>query len=296
MRAACSRALLLGCCLALLQGCAVRLAYNNADRLVAWQASEYVDLDRSQRAWLRARVKLFLYWHRREQLPEWASALRRFELALEDDVAGEELQAIFLEGERWSDEISEQLLPALVDLLLALDESQREGLPETFAERNAEWNEDYEGLDDEAQRRVWQDEMREGLDDWVGALNRKQNEALERAAADVVPDNSAWISYRERWQGVVMDALLEGQDAAALTETLHSLMLDRERWYTPEYARTREINDAVYQRFTLELLAHLDTRQHRRLSRRVRGLAEDFEALAAQSGSRPVDPGPAPRR
>ena len=296
MRAACFRALLLGCCLALLQGCAVRLAYNNADRLVAWQASEYVDLDRGQRAWLRARVKRIVFWHRREQLPEWAAALRRFELALDDEAGGQELQALIVEGERWSDELSEQFLPTLVDLLLALDEGQREDLPETFAERNAEWNEDYEGLDDAAQRRVWQDEMREGLDDWVGALNSMQNEALVRAAADVVPDNSAWISYRERWQGVVMDALREGQDASALTATLRSLMLDRERWYTPEYARARAINDVVYQRFTLELLAHLDKRQHRKLSRRVRGLAEDFEALAAQSGDAPEDPGPAPRR
>jgi len=296
MRVACSRTLLLCLCLVLLQGCAVRLAYNNADRLVAWQASEYVDLDRAQRAWLRARVKLFLYWHRREQLPEWAAGLRRFDLALEDGVAGEELQALFLEGERWSDEISEQLLPTFVDLLLALDDGQLADLPETFDERNAEWNEDYEGLDDAAQREVWKDEMREGMVDWVGALNAEQELALERAAVDVVPDNSAWISYRERWQGVVMAALLEGQDEAALTATLRSLMLDRERWYTDEYARTREINDVVYRRFTLELLAALDARQQRKLSRRVRGLAEDFEALAAQSVDRPDDPGPAPRR
>ncbi|MEE4301798.1 MAG: hypothetical protein V2J24_20340, partial [Pseudomonadales bacterium] len=90
-------------------------------------------------------------------------------------------------------------------------------------------------------------------------------------------------------------ALARRGDAAALEATLRSLMLDREHWYTEDYARTRANNDEAYTDFTVALLGSLDARQRERLSRRLVDLAEDFEALAAEDVTPPEDPGPAPR-
>lgn len=280
---------------ALLSGCSVRFVYNNADRLAVWQAGEYVDLDRAQRDWLRARMRVLMYWHRTRQLPEWASTLRSFELAVRDDVDGTRLDALYLNGERWYDEILMELQPTAVDFLTVLTDEQVAGLPEAFARRNAELNEDYAGLDAEAQREVWMDEMREAMDPWIGRLDARQEMLLEAASTEVVPDNGAWISYRERWQGALLEALARREEPGVLSEAFAHLSFEREAYYTEDYARARAINDAVYREFTLQLLLGLDDGQRERLSKRLTALAEDFEALVAQAGEPPEDPGPAPR-
>ncbi len=295
MPGACSRVLLLLLVLLpVLSGCSVRLAYNNADRLAVWQAQEYLDLDRAQRDWLRARMRLFLHWHRTNQLPRWSAALRDFDLAVQDGVRAEDFEALVRAGEAWSDEIVMEILPTTTELLASLSDAQVAALPAAFAARNAELNEDYAGLPEAEQKAVWRREMRDGLDRWIGELNAGQELLLDAASEEVVAANDSWIGYRERWQAELMAALARRGDVAALEATLRSLMLDRERWYTEDYARTRAINDAAYRSFTVALLASLDARQRERLSRRLVDLAEDFEALAAQTVTRPEDPGPAP--
>ncbi|MEE4302481.1 MAG: DUF6279 family lipoprotein, partial [Pseudomonadales bacterium] len=260
MPGACSRLLVLFLLLPVLSGCSVRFVYNNADRLAVWQAGEYLDLDRAQRDWFRARMRLFLHWHRTNQLPRWSAALRDFELAVQDDVRREDFEALVFAGEQWADEIVMEILPTTAELLASLSDAQVAALPEAFAKRNAELNEDYAGLPEAEQKAVWRREMREGLDRWVGDLNAGQELLLDAASERVVADNGSWIGYRERWQAELMAALARRGDAAALEATLRSLMLDRERWYTEDYARTRAINDGVYRDFTVALLASLDGR------------------------------------
>lgn len=295
MTGVCSRLLVLLLLLPVVSGCSVRLAYNNADRLAVWQADEYLDLDRAQRDWFRARMRLFFYWHRRNQLPAWSAALRDFELAVQDEVRAEDFEALIVAGEGWADEIIMEILPTATELLASLSDEQVAALPEAFAARNAELNEDYEGLPEAEQKAVWRREMREGLGRWVGDLNAGQELLLDAASEEVIADNGSWIRYRERWQGELLEALLQREDLAALEATLASLMLEREQWYTEEYAQTRALNDRTYREFTVALLASLDARQRERLSRRLIDLAGDFDALAAQPVKEPPDPGPAPR-
>ena len=289
------RALVLVLIVCLAPGCSVRFAYEHADRLLVWQAGEYVDLDRAQRAWLRARMRLFLHWHRTNQLPAWAAALRTFDLAVRDGVRGEDLDALVADGERYDDEIVMEILPTLTELLAALSDEQIAGLPAAFAERNAELNEDYEGLAPAAQREIWKEEMRDAVEDWIGRLDARQELLLDAASTEVVPDNAHWIGYRERWQARLMAALRRREERDRLAETLRALMTERERFYTEQYAATRTRNDAVYRRFTIDLLASLDEGQRTRLSRRLTDLAEDFEVLARRADAEPpADPGPAP--
>lgn len=295
MPGACSRVLLALLLLSVLSGCSVRFVYNHADRFAVWQAEEYLDLDRAQRDWFRARMRLFLHWHRTNQLPRWSEALRDFELAVQDEVRREDFEAFVFAGERWADEILMEILPTTTELLASLSDAQVAALPETFAQRNAELNEDYAGLSEAEQKAVWRREMREGLDRWVGDLNAGQELLLDAASERVVADNGSWIGYRERWQAELLTALARRGDAAAFEATLRRLVLDREHWYTEDYARTRANNDAAYLDFTVALLGSLDARQRERLSRRLVDLAEDFEALAAEDVTPPEDPGPAPR-
>lgn len=271
-------------------GCSVRLAYDNAPRLAVWQAGEYVDLDRRQKNWLRQRMRVFMHWHRTEQLPYWVSVLTEFEAVVQDEVTADYLDALSDRTEQWWEAALVELQPIAVELLLDLDEEQLAELPFRFAERNDELNEDYAGLEDAEQRAVWREETREFLDRWIGALTPEQERLLLTTSETVTPDNAAWVAYRVRWQGALLEILADREDPDRFAERFAALIAERESYWTEDYASLREQNDPHYQAFTMGLLSSLDGRQRRRLGRRLEGLIEDFSALAADVGPAPEAP------
>ncbi|MDZ7824998.1 MAG: DUF6279 family lipoprotein [Gammaproteobacteria bacterium] len=278
----------------LVSGCSVKFLYGHADRIAVWRAEDYVDLDRAQRDWLRARMRVLLHWHRTEQLPVWAETLRDLDLAVQDGIDGPTLDRYRERAEGWSDAILVQAVPTLAELLAGLTPEQRAELPERLEEANRELNEDYAGLDEAEQREVWRGKVRDFLEDWIGRLTPAQEMLLDAAAAEVVADNEAWIDYRRRWQDELLDLIAEKRRPEVLGPALLELSLDREELYTPEYSAVRARNDRVLRRFAVDLLGSLEDDQLDRLSGRLRSLAEDFRELAADAGRPPPEPGPAP--
>src|SRR5258706_6017272 len=55
---------------------ATRLAYDNADTVLRFMASSYLDLDAAQSDDLTPRIVRFLQWHRSSELPAYAALLR----------------------------------------------------------------------------------------------------------------------------------------------------------------------------------------------------------------------------
>lgn len=288
-----ARAFVLLLLLPALSGCSIKLAYDNADRLLLWRADDYVDLDRDQKAWLRARLQRFMHWHRVEQLPEWASTLREFDLALADGVTPADMDRFYGRATDWGEDIVVRLVPTAAELLPTLSDAQVADMAPRLAKANEELNEDYAGLPPADQRAVWRRKIRDELDDWIGALTPQQDAIVETASRQVVPDNAAWIAYRARWQAQLLKLLAE-RHAPGFERALLDLSTDRERFYTPEYAEVRANNDKVYRRLTLDLLTSLTPAQSRRLSGRLDDIATDFEELVAAAGPQPPDPGPPP--
>lgn len=281
----------------LLSGCsAVRLAYDNADRLVLWEARDYVALEREQRRWLRARIGVLLYWHRTEQLPEWSRTLREFDLMVQDGVDVDQLDQLYARGLAWSDELLLQVLPTVTDLMASFSAAQAEGLPGALAENNTGLNEDYEGLEPDAQRAVWRDKVRDSLTDWIGPLTAAQEQLLIATSEQVTPDNRAWITYRQRWQARLLQLLEQRGEPEVFVPGFRELAIERERWFTEEYAEIRAANESALRAFASVLLGDLTDRQIAKLSGRLTSLADDFDALTASAGRAPVDPGPAPLR
>ncbi|HEY6240207.1 MAG TPA: DUF6279 family lipoprotein, partial [Burkholderiales bacterium] len=85
--------LALGLAALALAGCsATRIAYDNADIVVRFMASSYLDLDASQSEDLKPRLARFQVWHRANELPVYAGLLhsaseRAAQGITEEDVA-----------------------------------------------------------------------------------------------------------------------------------------------------------------------------------------------------------------
>src|SRR5439155_8230947 len=73
----CPRFLLLAISALMLASCsATRVAYDNADTMLRFMASSYLDLDAGQSDDLTPRIARFHQWHRSNELPVYAALLR----------------------------------------------------------------------------------------------------------------------------------------------------------------------------------------------------------------------------
>ncbi len=268
-------------------GCGVKLAYNNLDKLTRWAMSDYVDLTPEQRAYFDAEVARLLYWHRTEQLPQYAALLERISVEFTDGADLEELEAVFEEIFAWYYEIEARGVPMGVELMLSLSDEQLARLPPRLEKDNRELEEDEAGLTPAETHARWLDEFAGGFGRFSGRLNAEQIAYLESQSVDYIPQYALWADYRRRWQGAVLDLLREGrEDPDAFTASFLELLEQRESvYYGEELLAIFDHNEALYARVTVWLLNHLTEEQRERFSTRTLELAITFRELTAEAPS-----------
>ena len=79
--------------LLLATGCSsgVRIGYNQAEMLVGWTLSDYVEFEPHQRDLFGQKFRALHDWHRREQLPEYARLLREARDRVEDGLTRDDI-------------------------------------------------------------------------------------------------------------------------------------------------------------------------------------------------------------
>jgi len=273
----------------------VRLVYSNLDRAVVWRATDYVDLDRAQRSWLRQEARVYLHWHRYQQLPRWAGLLEDFDAALLSGVDLEQLMAMEARAEDLIAAMLARFAPLMAELMAGFSATQISGLEAALEASNEDPEADYEGLAVDEQRAVWRQKTRDGLDRWIGRLTPGQEALLDTLSASVAPDNNEWVGFRRLWQADLLAALEQREQVDAFEERILELLLHRERWHPPSYQKVLAQRQRLYRQFVVDVLNQLEPEQKRRLSARLSGLVRDFEALADSDRSAPESAGPAPR-
>ena len=118
-RIATGLALLLALALA---GCSsLSLAYNQLPFLGGLWIDSYLDLDSTQQARMKDKLRAWQAWHRREELPQWVALLRQASSALDDGVmTADELLSLERAGrasmERCLQHAAPLAAPVLADL------------------------------------------------------------------------------------------------------------------------------------------------------------------------------------
>lgn len=60
----------------LLSGCAGKLAYNNADFIISWYLSDYIEFTAEQEPIAKAKIDSWLTWHRSSEIPKYLAQLK----------------------------------------------------------------------------------------------------------------------------------------------------------------------------------------------------------------------------
>ena len=127
-----------------LAGCsAVRFGYNQAPELVYWWLDGYADFDDTQSRRVRERIGQWFAWHRRTQLPDYASLLARAQADVLADTSPERVCRWWAELRQRSDVVAEQALPHAAELIPTLSARQIQHIEGRYARNNDEFRKDY---------------------------------------------------------------------------------------------------------------------------------------------------------
>lgn len=268
----------------LLSGCAVKLAYNNLDRLVRWQTADYIDFTPEQREFFDARFDEYWYWHRGTQLPRYSAYLRELSAEVEagfDEAAAARLEASVLS---WVTDGMDASIPLMTELLLSLDESQRQALAQAMTKQNAKLLKEEEDFE-------FVDSIEDNYRRFIGRLTPEQKLVVSDAARRYQPYGETWIAYREQWQASLLDLLERQPSYSGAVAQMRLLVLERERWYSPEMKELDERNTELFRELGTFVFTTLSDRQRSRAVNRINDYADTFDSLHR---SLKAEPDPAP--
>lgn len=278
------RLLLVLAAAAVLAGCgtAVRLAYNNSDFALRLMANEYFDLEGDQVDILKAQLARFHEWHRREEMPIYASVFRSAAERVADGIeradvvwAVAEVRARYL---ALATQGSEEAAPVVA----SLKPDNFAALEKKFARGNAKFTKEYLSGDQAKRDRVRAKRFEEQFEMFMGDLTDEQRELILRFAQSQPRMSEVRLDERKRRQQEFVQLIKQYQTSPELAERLGDYFGNWERDGSPEHAQlVREWEDRLV-KLILDIDRTMTAEQRSRLVQRFEAYAEDCQVLARQ--------------
>ena len=267
---------------ALVSCSATRLAYDNADTVLRFMASSYLDLDAAQSDDLTPRIVRFHQWHRSSELPAYAALLRSAGERAAKGITAEDvawgLANVRLRYRGFAARAAEDAAPVLATLAPA----QLAALERKLAEDNAKFAKKFLSSDDKDRRPAQLKRMLERFRDFAGELTPEQEARIERFALDHERHVALRFEDRQRWQRDLVAALKEQRDPQELGGRLAEMFTRPELRRSEEFVREDKRWDEDLGQLIVDLDRSLSPKQRAQVVRRLSDYAEDFAVLAGR--------------
>jgi hypothetical protein len=278
--------------LLLLAGCSmVRLAYSQAPTLTYWWADRYFDFNAEQSQQLKEALDGWYDWHRRTQMPDYASLLAKGQRDVMGPLTREAMCGWRDDVQRRLDPLVDQLAPKLAALALTLTPQQLRRLETRWAKNGDDMKRDFAQDDREERRKASLERTLERYEDFYGRFDDAQRERLSQLLITSPFDADKWLAERERrnrdtistLNGLItaaktQDAALAQTQAVAAVKLIASRNLRSPR---SEYAAYQErlSSENCALAATVHNLMTPAQRQHARS--KLRGWESDVRAIMA---------------
>ncbi|HEU0202525.1 MAG TPA: DUF6279 family lipoprotein, partial [Burkholderiaceae bacterium] len=265
----------------------VRLGYNNADTLVLYLLNSYLDLDETQQRVARDGTRALLDWHRRSQLAEYVTFIDSAQVQLEGPVAPRQVLAFTLGFNQRLAAIGEQAAPTIAALALTLQPEQLERLEKKLAQDLKKARREvvrYSGGDAVGERtRIYA----ERVENWFGSVSDAQLALIRESLATRTGGDQWWLEERAQRQRELLVLARRIQDEQPTAETaaqwVREYLVTLREPPTPERRARIEAWRLGNAELVTQLVNTADAEQKRHLLGKLRGYAEDFNALATEA-------------
>jgi hypothetical protein len=262
----------------LLNGCASgrQFFYNRLPTVLPWYLERYVDLDRAQAERFDEQVDAALAWHRAQELPRYIDLLDDIEARLDRPFAAADVVAVTDAAEAAWYRLRDRALEELLILGATLSEEQIAEFLDSLDERQEKYERKYLQRSDEEYREDAAENLREGLEDYLGRLDEAQRETIAAAAARLRRSDSVWLDERQRWMDMLRRELSR---APGWEARIRREIRDWEASLDEKTAAVYEHNTAVVQGAIAAVVDARSERQDEALRKELAGLREDLVAL-----------------
>jgi len=268
--------------LALAACSATRLAYDNADTMLRFMASSYLDLDAAQSDDLTPRIARFHQWHRSNELPVYAALLRSASQRAARGITAEDvawgLGNVRSRYRRLAARAAEDGAPVLATLASA----QLAALEHKFAENNEKYARQFLPSDHKERRRAQLKRMLERFRDFAGDLTPDQEARIERFALARERHVALRFEDRQRWQRDFVAELKAERKPEELGRHLAEMFDKPELRRSEEFVREDRRWDEDLGQLIVDLDGSLSPKQRAQVVRRLSDYAEDFAVLSGK--------------
>lgn len=274
-------AVILLCC----AGCsAMRLSYDHADLYLRYKINDYTSFDRQQKDEIRREVDAYMYWHRRNALPDYIALLKEVYRVVERDapLKAEDVTRVRAEyAKLYRKTVAPTIRPA-AHMLSTLDSRQIEELGKTYARKNRKQKDELlygsepKNLTMRAERNI---DLVETL---VGRLSDDQGEKIRQISMRMPFVAKYYIEVREANQARLIALLKNKAGEEKIAEFLSSWMLTPEANRTPQQQEAIQSYENAMDDMTAQIYGLLTDRQKGRLREKILTYIDDFQYLTAE--------------
>ncbi len=244
-----------------ISACSFKTLYNQLDYLIPSYVEGMVSLNDVLEEKFEQRTDVLLSWHRNTQLTKYAELLQTFQQDLESPLTEQRiLQHMATMQQLWQS-LEVKLNKEMAELLPLLSSEQREELFDSIDDKNENFYDDYIDLDDDERIEQYTETTLDSYENWLGDLTARQEQAVEKAAAELGSSAAFRLQQRQLWQRSIQE-ILDSPDSEAIKTERLQLFFDRFNINDQtQLAAVTEANKKVFARLTVEITAQLTTEQ-----------------------------------
>ena len=270
-------------------GCSagVRMGYNQAEFLAHWTLSGYVDFDSQQRDMFSQRFRALHDWHRREQLPDYATLLRETHVRAQDGLSRDDVDWVTGTARNRFELLVRRGAADAAELLVSLTPAQISELERSFAQANRRFAREWAvGRPAAEQQRARAERLVAQVERLAGRLTAEQVERVH-ALSDALPlITDQRFADRQRRQRELLAALRSGKTREQMTDWFRQWAANWERGRDPAYARLARQAAEQRSQVYADIDRLLTAAQRRTALDRLQGYADDLAVLASSAAPR----------
>ena len=274
--------------LALTSGCsALRIGYGTAPDLAYWWLDRYVDFNNLQTPRVREAIKQWFAWHRRTQLPDYATQLGRARVEVLADTTPARVCEWQAEVIRRAHTAFDRIAPAAADLMLTITPGQISYLEQRYVKFNGDFRDDF--LQPDPRKRAEANLKRtvDRAESLYGRLDDAQRARIADGLTRSPFDAEVWFAERRQRQQDALQILrrltAEGANRDQALVALRGYADRLERSPRETYRRYSERLSEFNCAFAASLHNATSAAQRRTAAGKLAGWEGDLRAIAATS-------------
>lgn len=244
-----------------LAGCATKLVYHNLDWFVIDYAEDFVDLNTQQKTLIEQTMPSLQSWHRAQELPDYLAMMDELSALSLPDVTVEQVAQYQEKMRFYYQRLVIKLLPDVSRLAATLSEEQTEQFMQAFIKRHDKFAKKFIKMDERELRDFYQERIKDRLEDWLGPLNKSQQELVKVWSNNIQPTANDWIGFQTTMREQVRTLLQQRTQPEAFQVQLESLLLNPEQYYGMILKAKLSYNRELGQRYVVQILQNSSDKQ-----------------------------------